>query len=1285
MQTLTRLQDLVVARLYIKRPEASMVAMACLIARDHAVTVAHVLGDGAIDELTLIAPAPPNVDVSELAQRQHARVVWTDPAADVALLQFPPLSPVSLLQDQDVLSDTVPPSEVRWEARVLRPDEPLGQLVDVAGVIASVGEFLRLRHSEGASPGPGLSGAPVFWDDHVIGLLVGEGAERGELYAVPATTVRRVLQARGGLESPGPEPVAESNAQVETAPESRRTRNAPSKASKTRKKTPSRTQRTESTESAFSEAVADEKFTPEELDRLAVAFRSERPLDEAALFARLSLSSRRALAHADGMRARLRESEVHMEEIILGLYEKKDGPTQREMDRVGVTEAKLRERLSAIREHELPAFGSYEVRTLNKLPPHSPHVREALIAARDKADALGAPEVQSRHLLYGVLSVGHCGAVRWLIDEFHADRERIDMTAPPSRPATAAARPYRRPRFNPDLAEGKELDDLLDIRREVEAISAVVAAADTSPPLSIGLFGDWGTGKSFFMSRMEERIEDLKATARANPKSAYCANIVQLRFNAWHYMDTDLWASLAAEIFEGLARELDKDRKLLQGIDDAGVARARLLAATQHLRDVKTQAEQSKAAADATLRESEQRLASLAREERDLETRLAPAEIAKATFRFVAAQPQAARSLEAAAQRLGIPQAKAVATDTRATLLELKGLWGGVRALALTLRRGSGRFWVLLLATLALLLASVAALVAFKDQLVPVLGAVVTLAASLGAFLKKVIPPTREALKIAGDARAENEKLIERELSRRETELRQAHDAIQQRVAAEESTITRVTREIAELEQQLEALRADRQMESFIETKNKSTDYTKHFGVVARARHDFERLTDLLKLVTEEAGQAAAPAGDTKAGNGAPKRPPVPRIDRIILYIDDLDRCPEEKVVDVLQAVHLLLAFPLFIVVVGVDSRWLLHSLRRHASAFKADDEDGVVAGMDEEERVHWQSTPFNYLEKIFQIPFNLRPMDEGGFKRLIDDLTTSKESRRVHVEAGRSAPAVTNGAGEVRSVPPTTAGGPSTGEPARGGAPAPTPVPASVQQTGGPQAGSGRAPEAPAAPTPPPPAQQPPEPAGGATPPVTVTLPGSRVPRAPVDPNPDFLDVTTSEREFMHRMHRLIPTPRAAKRYVNVYRLLRATLPDEQRTTLEDEAAGRCRCVLLMLAILTGFPQEGTVILRELVQRKPTIGWWDFVEDLALEAIQAAAAAKTAKRRTDAAAGDGDADVEQQQQRAQRWEDLRDRLRVVRRELESESGANPLCAEFADWAKLVARYSFESGRVLGA
>ena len=54
----------------------------------------------------------------------------------------------------------------------------------------------------------------------------------------------------------------------------------------------------------------------------------------------------------------------------------------------------------------------------------------------------------------------------------------------------------------------------------------------------------------------------------------------------------------------------------------------------------------------------------------------------------------------------------------------------------------------------------------------------------------------------------------------------------------------------------------------------------------------------------------------------------LPRIDRIVLDIDDLDRCQPQQVVEVLQAIHLLLALNLFVVVVGVDPGWLIRSLK---------------------------------------------------------------------------------------------------------------------------------------------------------------------------------------------------------------------------------------------------------------------------------------------------------------------------------------------------------------------
>ena len=96
----------------------------------------------------------------------------------------------------------------------------------------------------------------------------------------------------------------------------------------------------------------------------------------------------------------------------------------------------------------------------------------------------------------------------------------------------------------------------------------------------------------------------------------------------------------------------------------------------------------------------------------------------------------------------------------------------------------------------------------------------------------------------------------------------------------------------------------------------------------------------------------------------------LPGIDRIVIFIDDLYRRPAAEVVRVLEAVNLLFGFELFVVVVAVDSRWLLRSLEgTFSEAFDTD--DGPAP------------TPQNYLEKIIQIPFWLRPMEPAGFGRL--------------------------------------------------------------------------------------------------------------------------------------------------------------------------------------------------------------------------------------------------------------------------------------------------------------
>jgi hypothetical protein len=116
-----------------------------------------------------------------------------------------------------------------------------------------------------------------------------------------------------------------------------------------------------------------------------------------------------------------------------------------------------------------------------------------------------------------------------------------------------------------------------------------------------------------------------------------------------------------------------------------------------------------------------------------------------------------------------------------------------------------------------------------------------------------------------------------------------------------------------------------------------------------------------------------------------------------VLYIDDLDRCTPAQVIDVLQAVHLMLALDLFVVVVGVDPRWLLHSLRdRYRTILSRDDgvrvpdrADADGGGFrDEGFEQMWRTTPQDYLEKIFNIPFVLPGLTATEFETMIRKLS---------------------------------------------------------------------------------------------------------------------------------------------------------------------------------------------------------------------------------------------------------------------------------------------------------
>jgi hypothetical protein len=79
----------------------------------------------------------------------------------------------------------------------------------------------------------------------------------------------------------------------------------------------------------------------------------------------------------------------------------------------------------------------------------------------------------------------------------------------------------------------------------------------------------------------------------------------------------------------------------------------------------------------------------------------------------------------------------------------------------------------------------------------------------------------------------------------------------------------------------------------------------------------------------------------------------------VVIYIDDLDRCSEEKIMEILQAINLILGSSEFFVFLGMDTEMIHRAIRVHYRQNQTDEPLPV-------------DFPENYLRKIVQLSFHL-------------------------------------------------------------------------------------------------------------------------------------------------------------------------------------------------------------------------------------------------------------------------------------------------------------------------
>jgi hypothetical protein len=789
-------------------------------------------------------------------------------------------------------------------------------------------------------------------------------------------------------------------------------------------------------------------------------------------------------------------------------------------------------------------------------------------------------------------------------------------------------------------------EDYLDVGKEAQAFAYLAASRDIHPPLSIGVFGEWGSGKTFFMERMYELIESITTKGSDYQKTnKFCEGIVQIRFNAWHYIEGNLWASLVEFIFTELDRWLRAELNDRTKVD----ALFNQLATSKQL---KLDAVRDLLASWRNLDEAKTKLAS-ARLDYDAAVQnrgdVSRVDVWQVVVKEALSNEGISGPLNDAATELGLPQLRNSAAELGRLARESRTQADRARLLGQSLLARLGSPVVA-----ALAIAAIIATPLLVEGLRHILAegfqwswaknfnagllAVVSILGSLAAAGRLLLAGGIRGLNQLDSVRTKLDELVAKRTEAERKEVAAAEKEVaskQDAVVEAERLVSTATSQAAAAELEYANDSARGRLNKFIRDKVAEGSYAKHLGIIATIRKDFGQLAEIMhgksdpviesevekaralhraqleQVLEENKDLLASPAGERlkeELSAPEPKDRDLRFFNRIVLYIDDLDRCPADKVSEVLQAIHMLLFFPLFVVVVAVDARWITRSLEREFLHLLRDGEatsgeSRQVAGARATARGPKEirtepltevadpagtgrdggrgnplaatgetATAHDYLEKIFQIPFWVRAMDRDSSQKFVAGLIGPKKSGRSGQQAGTSRQAGARlqtgaaqepGSAEQAGTAQQVGVDPQLGsdEPLPG-QPSPTDQRSGVdQQPGGTRAATSGQPQI-----------------GTGQQANTGGQQGTTGTLIQVD----TLGFTPSEVKTLVSFAEFVGgSPRRAKRFVNLCQLLKTSLrdmPSVSSDPLVDE-----RALIVALAVVTGAPHSASAFFRAL------------------------------------------------------------------------------------------------------
>lgn len=122
------------------------------------------------------------------------------------------------------------------------------------------------------------------------------------------------------------------------------------------------------------------------------------------------------------------------------------------------------------------------------------------------------------------------------------------------------------PSVKPDLPA---VEDLLGFAPYAQTLFDIICDENTQTPLTIGIFGSWGSGKTSLMRMIEQRLRELRRAQRQAEQDRLDRPYLTVWFNAWFYgKEESLGRALILRVLAELRREVGRDAEALRALNE---------------------------------------------------------------------------------------------------------------------------------------------------------------------------------------------------------------------------------------------------------------------------------------------------------------------------------------------------------------------------------------------------------------------------------------------------------------------------------------------------------------------------------------------------------------------------------------------------------------------------------------------------------------------------------------------------------------------------------------------